>query len=504
MKKSICLFIGFLLPACVFAEEGRYIYLKGENSIGEPIKAYINDLETDAALPCVNCHRESGLGTSESGQTIPPVSWRFLGKAQPKHLKSRFYSLQKKRPAYTINKLHRLLTTGINSAGNPVDPVMPRYAMTISQVEKLKDYLETLFPANDPGVDQETIRIATIIDNRLPTQLKNNHRDFLQGLFDMKNALTRGELKRKRYAPIQKVPQYESYRKWDLTTWELGDEPGHWGDELARLYDESPVFVVLVPRVKENYSEIQSFCNSRQLPCLFGHNTALTGGDYFNFVFRDVAKQQKDYIDKARRQYKGKTYGLDSTGQVVDLEKVGHPLPLITNLGFLQQDFKQLCGQNKTIIFKSDLKTAQQLYSLKCPQPQQLQFKILAESGVSYEGLAEFVDGHHDPQICWVTDYDRVLDKNLRQIRVNVLAKRFGIELTSTETLAQSLFAFGLLADATHQLAGNFSRAYLMENIEHMLNSFPNYTYFNTVSGAPNQRSIVGALNEYCTSGGSI
>jgi len=34
-----------------------------------------------------------------------------------------------------------------------------------------------------------------------------------------------------------------------------------------------------------------------------------------------------------------------------------------------------------------------------------------------------------------------------------------------------------------------------------MLNSFPNYTYFNSVSGAPKQRAIVGPVSEYCPKG---
>jgi hypothetical protein len=38
-----------------------------------------------------------------------------------------------------------------------------------------------------------------------------------------------------------------------------------------------------------------------------------------------------------------------------------------------------------------------------------------------------------------------------------------------------------------------------MENIEHMLNSYPNFTYFNAVTGAPYQRAIVGPFKEFCS-----
>jgi hypothetical protein len=65
------------------------------------------------------------------------------------------------------------------------------------------------------------------------------------------------------------------------------------------------------------------------------------------------------------------------------------------------------------------------------------------------------------------------------------------------------LFAFGLLTDSMSQLAGNFSRKYLLENIEHMLNSYPNLTYFNSITGAPYQRAIVGPYRVYCNNGES-
>jgi len=38
----------------------------------------VNGLPSPAVLACVNCHRESGLGTSESGTTVPPVAWKLL------------------------------------------------------------------------------------------------------------------------------------------------------------------------------------------------------------------------------------------------------------------------------------------------------------------------------------------------------------------------------------------------------------------------------------------
>ncbi len=78
------------------------------------------------------------------------------------------------------------------------------------------------------------------------------------------------------------------------------------------------------------------------------------------------------------------------------------------------------------------------------------------------------------------------------------MARKFGMQEYAGELLAGDLFAFGILVDSIYQLAGVFSRRYLLEMLEHMLNTYPNYTYYSSISGAPNQRSAVGPYGEYC------
>jgi len=501
MKKWLILFI-INIPISVISasEDGRNIYLQGTDGNGSAIKSVMNDLQSESALACVNCHRESGLGTSESGKTIPPVSWRFLSENQPADNQSRFYHIQNKRPAYDADLLHRILTTGINSKGEQADPLMPRYELTQQQTGQLLEYLKTLFPGDDSGVDEDTIKIATVIDSRLPDDEKRQHREFIEGLFKMKNSGTRGELKRKKYSPIQKAPQYEAYRKWELLVWELPEDTGLWNQVLNRYYLDQPAFAVLTPLLNDNYLSVQNFCRSEKIPCLFPHRSKGSSGDYYNFVYRDIEKQRRDYLSSKLRNAKNELLYLGSNGEIGTIRQGKIEIPKISNIALksLGGQFNKICVIPNTLILIVDDSSARKLYEMVCPKDQQIEIMLLSESSMSYQDIAGILEDYPNRKICWVTNYDKVLKRNFQKIRVSVLTRKFGMTQVKSEGLAQDLFAFGLLSDSIHQLAGNFSRSYLMENIEHMLNSFPNYTYFSSVSGAPNQRSIVGPYKEYC------
>ncbi len=500
MKWFLLFLLSLPAPMVIASEDGRSIYLSGTDSDGLAIKYVMNDLEIETALACVNCHRESGLGTSESGRTIPPVSWQFLSKDQPADKQSRFYHIQKKRPAYDAALLHRILTTGINSKGVKADPLMPRYELTQEQTGHLLEYLKTLYPGDDPGVDEDTIKIATVIDPRLPEDEKQQHREFIEGLFKMKNSATRGELRRKKYAPIQKAPQWEAYRKWELLVWELPLDTGLWEQALNQYYQDQPVFVVLSPLVRDSYSGVQKFCSAEKVPCLFPHKSVDSNGDYYNFVYRDSRKQRRDYIRRKLRNEKNELLFLDSNGEIENIRQGQFEIPKINKVALkvLGNQFDEICVKPNTLVLAVDNSTARDLYKMKCPGEQEIKIMLLGEPSVSYQDIVVFMKNYPDSGICWITNYEKVLRKNFREIRVSVLTDKFGMSQVKNEELAQDLYAFGLLADSMHQLVEVFSRSYLLENIEHMLNSYPNYTYFSSVSGAPNQRSIVGSYKEFC------
>ena len=492
-----------LLVGASPVENGEVIYMQGVDSNGNTIASVLSDLKSNEPLGCVNCHRESGFGSSESGQTFPPISWRFLGKNQPEDDDSRFYHIQNKRKAYDADSFYRMMTSGVNSNGKLADSLMPKYVLTRQQSDDLIAYLKTISPGNDPGVDGEEIRIATIVDKRLPTVQREQHIAFLQGLFEMKNGLSRGELKRKQFSPIQKVPQYQSFRLWKLVVWELSENPDNWASELEQYYRQQTVFTVMRPIVRDSYASVAGFCTQHEIPCFFPSGNDLPGGDFYNFVFRDRLKQSADYLAGLRRTEEASLFYIDQNSQIKKLDDTLNQLPYVSSYSAsgLQSQYEKICATAGRLLVNAPLEVLAALQQLSCPAKPGLQLTAMSNDVLDYQAIMDFNRRNKTSGICWATDYDRVLKRNLRQVRVNAMVQRFHIQAPDFEELAKTLLNYGLLTDTLHKMAGNFTRVYMMEIIEHMLNSFPNYTYFSSITGAPYQRHLATPLNDYCASG---
>jgi len=500
MKWLVLLVNLFYFAFSQAAVEGQRIYISGLDGDGKLIKSFMNDLEARSPLPCVNCHRESGLGTSESGNTIPPIAWSILGSVQNEKKESRFSNLKKERKAYTKKLLHRVLTTGVNSEGNPVSNLMPRYIISEEQTEYLIEYLETLYVKQDDGVEDEILKIATFVDPAMDRIKRQQHLKFMQGLFSMKNANTRGETKRKKFAPIQKAPQYEAYRKWKLVQWNLPNNPDLWPEALSQNYLNEPVFAVLSPLIGQNQQAVNSFCQEFKVPCLFAHGKANFKGSYYSFIYRDSDKQEKKYLNQKAHESGGDTLYVTSQLKIKTLSTTTDKLPSMSSfeVGNIQVEFNKYCNDDYTLLIKGGVELAKQIESFNCPGKQKIKVMILSDNETGYQEISNFIKNNSPSSLCWVSNYDRVLKRNMRKIRVDLLTRKFGMENKESEGLALDLYSFGLLTDAMHKLAGYFSKSYLIETIEHMLNSYPNFTYFSSVSGAPYQREIVGPLKEYC------
>ena len=145
----------------VAAKRGRAIYHRGEGE-GAPIQLVLSssDLELPAsAFPCSNCHGTNGEGTEEGGVAPPAIRWRDLFAAGRSPLTDR------ERIAYDRTSLGRAITEGVDPAGQPLHPGMPRYRLTPEQLDDLIAYLEVIDTPNDldPGITPDSIRLGCFL-----------------------------------------------------------------------------------------------------------------------------------------------------------------------------------------------------------------------------------------------------------------------------------------------------------------------------------------------------
>lgn len=138
------------------AAAGRQLYVAGSETITASV-AGSGELSA-ALLPCANCHGADGRGVAEGG--VVPSNIRWLELTKPYRAAT---PNGRRRPAYNEQTLRRAIAEGIDSAGNPLHPAMPRYAMSPEELNDLIAYLRVLGNDDVPGVTATSVRIGTVV-----------------------------------------------------------------------------------------------------------------------------------------------------------------------------------------------------------------------------------------------------------------------------------------------------------------------------------------------------
>jgi mono/diheme cytochrome c family protein len=150
-----------LLLAVIAAPQdlGKRIYTTGTSPAGT-IRAAMGDGETVVAsvVPCASCHGADGRGRAEGGAVPSDIRRETL---------TRPYSVtspsQRRHGPYDDRSLLRAITMGIDSAGNPLSNVMPRYQLARADAAALLAFLSTLGAQRDPGLTDDTVTIGVLL-----------------------------------------------------------------------------------------------------------------------------------------------------------------------------------------------------------------------------------------------------------------------------------------------------------------------------------------------------
>ncbi|PSS57936.1 branched-chain amino acid ABC transporter substrate-binding protein [Pseudomonas sp. BBP2017] len=140
---------------------GKRLYREGLSSSNAQVSARVGaaDMLVPASVvPCGSCHGADGLGRAEGGVRPPPLSWQRMALGQGlRRINGRAY------PAYTESSLTRAIQEGRDPAGNRLDPAMPRFVLSMADQRNLNAYLKRLADDRDPGVEDQTLRLGTLL-----------------------------------------------------------------------------------------------------------------------------------------------------------------------------------------------------------------------------------------------------------------------------------------------------------------------------------------------------
>ncbi len=193
---------------------GERMYRQGILPSGEPMRAVVSgDIEVDGTMfTCQSCHLRSGMGSSEGTVITQPTTGTWLYKPLvgaemkpetqarvPKRLDPPPF-----RPAYTDASLARAMWAGRAPDGRQFHPAMPRYKLSRSDMQVLVYYLKNLSVTWSPGVDDTTLRFATVVSSDVAPERRQAMLSVLQAHVRDHNSQSRHEERRARGGPFFK------------------------------------------------------------------------------------------------------------------------------------------------------------------------------------------------------------------------------------------------------------------------------------------------------------
>lgn len=289
---------------------GKQIYRQGLSSTNRPVTAIVQgDVPFKGTqFTCISCHRRSGMGAIEGDRIIPPVTGLALYHSSDRfwtdidnltnntlsapHSNQRTFSSNltyKQRPAYTDQTLAQAIREGIDSNGQPFDPLMPRYNLSEQDMRALIAYLKTLSIQFSPGITAQNIYFATVITAEVSSEQRQAMLAVLESYFRQKNAQTRDETKRLKAGPFYHNYKNKAYRQWILLPWSLTGPPATWQEQLVRYNHQQPIFAMISGISTYNWQPIHNFCEQQQIPCLLPNTDWPTlsakSADFYTFYF---------------------------------------------------------------------------------------------------------------------------------------------------------------------------------------------------------------------------
>jgi len=507
---------------------GKKPYERGIVHNGQPVtaKGQNNVVFQGDEAACLRCHRRSGFGGSEGGYYVPPISAEFIFKPSRRDRNDRFRAafleaqniqhwvrvrMPRVRPAYTTSTLAEALRDGHNPSGTEFDQLMPRYQLDDRDVANLAAYLATLSKELSPGVDEHYLHIATVVSPGIDPVERDAMLATMQAYVSWYNERLYSDIAHESSARAYGMDVRSSTRLWKLHVWELTGQAETWRAQLDRYQREQPVFAMVNGLVNGSWSPVAGFCDALKLPCLFPltelpQNGQAPGG--YNFYYTRGLELEADilsvYLEKMKSRpenlvqlHDNSRYGTEPASRLTEKLTVRLPEVKIQTISFdnpqelktILQSLQGLDGAAPGIIVWSNPESDATL-------------EILKRSGIGDRPL--FVPAHTvrkqmahsraDLSVALTDNLHIIWPYSLSQsyqadaFRVRGWMRSRGLPIQDEKIQLLSYYAMNVLRDSTRHLFEHFYRDYLVERIEHEVESSPHPGIYPLFSLGPEQR----------------
>lgn len=491
---------------------GERMYRQGILPTGQPMPATVlGDVAvTGTQLRCVSCHRRSGFGTTEARAFIPPITAAAL--FEPMRLRSPATTRIRvpesiTRPAYTEATLAQAIRAGIDPAGRPLTPLMPRYPLSDEAMGPLLVYLKQLGTDQAPGVTEDTVSFATVVTEGVAPAQRSAMLNVLQAYVQDKNAETRHEEKRRRAAPWTEERMVRAYRRWDLHVWELTGSPATWPRQLAAYYQTQPVFALISGISDLSWQPIHDFCEHFAIPCLFP-NTDMpsTAGEHvFSLYFSQGLRLEARALAKFLHDQGEVSAAAVIVGVYRDTERSAQPAHAMQHslreLGFTHIRLRKIPETEPlTAAFWNRL-VAEEHPTVLVPWVDETDLPSLAAvieqwqtvqaiffSSTLLEVAANAISGAVREKIYFMHPYRLPAQAAQPLTRAQAWFQARHLAMHDARVQGNTFFAVTVAADAFTHLLGYFSREYFLERLEHAVGKMPFMGVYPRLSLGPDQR----------------
>lgn len=253
---------------------GRRLYDEGRFTDGRPLVGLRTDgvRVSGAQAACAQCHRASGMGGAEGTVLIPPIAGPLLfAPAQADQVRTprRASGMQRTPPAslvrgaYTLASLQRALVDGHGPDGAVLGYLMPRYALSATDLRDLAAHLDTLSVGPAPGIDGQHLWLATVVADSAPAEQRRAVVDILQRCVAERSPRGGHDSAGRPILP------------WRLDVWTLQGPPDGWPAQLAEHARRRPAFALLSGLTGDTWAPVQRFCEANGIPCAYPNTVAV-------------------------------------------------------------------------------------------------------------------------------------------------------------------------------------------------------------------------------------
>lgn len=507
---------------------GRRIYREGILPSGQPLQglaqAKVRLAGADAA--CATCHRRSGYGSSEgpievrsiTGPALfgsplappAPASATARGGLSPaeaarinasalRAARTAAFAGTRQRPVYDEASLARAIREGIDVTGRRMNASMPRYALEPAAIESLTAYLRTLSVQTSPGVTEDTIHFATVIQPGTDPAQRRALLEVLQTYMHDRNQGLRAEQRREEAGLVRLK---RTYRKWVLHVWALNGPSDTWHRQLEVYNRQQPVFAMVSGLGNASWRPIHEFSERFEVPCIFPQVDVpvLADHDFYTvYLSRGMAleaqalakfllgKGDRGPVTQVYRREEASAAGAEAFRRAwtaaTGTAPVDRVLDEVPDKAFWQQLARQT--PRATLVLWLPPRDLDQAQALTATESQVKVVYLSSNLNASPRtGLA--ADGEGRVRLVYPQDLPAVREARLEAARRWLRNK--GIALSEEKLQMNAYLAATVTGMLVSHSMDTYSREFLLERMEHRLGTAHELSIYPHLSLGPGQR----------------